>query len=266
MNDIAKKATADRFLSALKKEGLSKKEAGDIIGIYPPDVTKLLNEKYWPALSSVIWDKVLAWANSGYSLREYPRHKRETSQVIQSSDEVATEIKKDPEKHGRMLPDEKEQEHNVNPIKASEVAKNEMDTLHKNLSNYKPDIIPDANDNVIKIKEKPLPHSIQMRPTEEELNGVSSDNINSTGGGIHDLRQAINLLGERIKTNEDQLKIISANTNQKVSSNLSDLDGMEKEDIELSNLIKIVISLKMKATKYRELANDFDKVANNLLK
>lgn len=97
MNDIAKKATADRFLSALKKEGLTKKEAGDIIGIYPPDVTKLLNEKYWPALSSTIWDKVLAWANSGYSLREYPRHKRETSQVIQSSDEVATEIKKDPD-------------------------------------------------------------------------------------------------------------------------------------------------------------------------
>jgi hypothetical protein len=71
MNDIAQKATADKFLSALQKEGLTKNEAGSIIGLVPAQVSYLFNEKYWSKLSNTYWDKVLAWVNSGQSLRVY---------------------------------------------------------------------------------------------------------------------------------------------------------------------------------------------------
>jgi len=71
MNDIAQKATADKFLSAIKKEGLSKKEAGASIGLIPAQVSYLFNDKYWERLGNTYWDRVLAWVNSGQSLKEY---------------------------------------------------------------------------------------------------------------------------------------------------------------------------------------------------
>jgi hypothetical protein len=86
MNDIAKKATADRFLKALEKENLSKADAGRYIGLQPPQVSYLFNEKYWSRLGDTYWSKVLAWVNSGYSLREYPRHHPERVIPIKSVD------------------------------------------------------------------------------------------------------------------------------------------------------------------------------------
>ena len=71
MNDIAKKATADKFLRALEKEQLSKTEAGACIGFSAPNVSYLFNEKYWDRLGITYWDKLLAWVNSGQSLKEY---------------------------------------------------------------------------------------------------------------------------------------------------------------------------------------------------
>ena len=82
MNEIAKKATADKFLRALEKEQLTKAEAGACIGFTPANVSYLLNDKYWDRLG-IYWDKILAWVNSGQSLREYS------------------------EKHGKVLPPEK---------------------------------------------------------------------------------------------------------------------------------------------------------------
>ena len=127
MNDIAQKATADKFLSALKKEGLSKHEAGSIIGLMSEQVSYLFNEKYWSRLGNPCWDKVLAWVNSGQSLREYS------------------------ENHGKVLQEKKH----------SEVAKDEIDALRKNLSNYKQeDVIKDEPQ--VKVK----PEALERRQAE----------------------------------------------------------------------------------------------------
>ena len=120
MNDIAKNAASDKFLLALRKEHLSKKAAGDYIGITPAQVSYLFNKHYWSKLGDPGWDKVMKWVNSGQGLKEYS------------------------EKHGRVLPENKHFELppriiSVKPAKASEVANEEIETLRKNLSNYKPD-------------------------------------------------------------------------------------------------------------------------------
>ena len=96
MNDIAKKATADKFLRALEKEQLSKAEAGACIGVTPGQVSCYFNEKYWAKLGIIYWDKLLAWANSGQSLKEYS------------------------EKHGKVLPAEK-------PVKLKITTAGELD-------------------------------------------------------------------------------------------------------------------------------------------
>lgn len=74
MNEIAKRATAERFLKALRKERLSKTNAGANIGLTPAQVSYLFNDKFWDRLGTAYWEKVLKWANSGYSLIEYPKH------------------------------------------------------------------------------------------------------------------------------------------------------------------------------------------------
>ena len=82
MNEIAKKATADKFLKALEKENLSKAVAGMYIGLTPVQVSYLFNEKYWDRLGIIYWDKVLAWLNSGYTLKEYPKHHPEAAHAV----------------------------------------------------------------------------------------------------------------------------------------------------------------------------------------
>ena len=107
MNDIAKQATADKFLLALQKEHLSKKEAGKCIGFTDVQVSYLFNKHYWDRLGNVYWDKVLAWVNSGQGLQEYGK------------------------KHGKVLPEKKESsvlslkdvQSNV-PVSEQEKAKN----------------------------------------------------------------------------------------------------------------------------------------------
>ena len=71
MNDIAKQATADKFLQALKKEHLSKKDAGECIGLTPAQVSCLFNKHFWSRLGNGGWEKVLKWVNSGQGLLEY---------------------------------------------------------------------------------------------------------------------------------------------------------------------------------------------------
>jgi len=71
MNEIAQKATAEKFLLAIEKEHLSKKVAGECIKLVPAQVSYLFNEKYWSRLGNTYWDRVLAWVNSGQSLKEY---------------------------------------------------------------------------------------------------------------------------------------------------------------------------------------------------
>ena len=71
MNDIAKQVTADKFLLALKKEHLSKKEAGEYVGLTPAQVSCLFNKHFWDKVGVASWDKVLTWVNSGQGLQEY---------------------------------------------------------------------------------------------------------------------------------------------------------------------------------------------------
>ena len=96
MNEIAKKATADKFLRALEKEQLSKAEVGACIGVTPGQVSYYFNEKYWAKLGITYWDKLLAWVNSGQSLKEYSQ------------------------KHGKVLPQEK-------PVKLKITTAGELD-------------------------------------------------------------------------------------------------------------------------------------------
>lgn len=89
MNDIAKKAASEKFLSVLKKENLSKNEAGAILNLKATQVSYLFNEKYWGRLGNTGWDKLLKWVNSGQGLSEWS------------------------EKHGKVIPEKK----TPNPIK-----------------------------------------------------------------------------------------------------------------------------------------------------
>ena len=59
---------------------------------------------------------------------------------------------------------------------------------------------------------------------------------------------------------EDSQKIKPKKAEQK-----EDLIEKEKINIKDSNTVQIIVFLKMKATEYRELADDFDKVANSFL-
>jgi len=111
MNDIAKTSIKDRLISALSKENLSKTKAGELLGVKPQYLSMVLSPSQWNKFPEATWDILQKWVNSGQGLQEYS------------------------EKHGRVLPEAI----TPKPIKASEVAKDEIDTLPKNLSNYKPE-------------------------------------------------------------------------------------------------------------------------------
>jgi len=106
MNDIAKTQTQTRLNKAIESEGLKINEVAECLGIKATYISMIRNEKHWPNCSAAAWESVLKWVNSGQSLKEYS------------------------EKHGKVL-----------PTKHSEVAKDEIEALRKNLSNYKPDTI-----------------------------------------------------------------------------------------------------------------------------
>ena len=74
MNEICKENTAARFIEAFKKEHLSKGEAGSCIGLTASQVSYIFNKNYWDRLGKG-FEKILAWVNSGYSLKEYPKHR-----------------------------------------------------------------------------------------------------------------------------------------------------------------------------------------------
>jgi len=101
MNEISKQITADKFLSALKKEHLSKKEAGDSIGLTAVQVSYLFNKNYWARLGNTVWGKVLKWINSGLSLKEYCKKKHDLP--IETKHTEIT-ISKEPDKKEEIPP------------------------------------------------------------------------------------------------------------------------------------------------------------------
>jgi len=107
MNDIAKQATADKFLQALKKEHLSKKEAGKCIDFTDVQVSYLFNKHYWGRLGDAPWNKLLSWVNSGQGLLEYgEKHGKvlpEKSGYIkpETVDDIMDNVAKSAERHLR---------------------------------------------------------------------------------------------------------------------------------------------------------------------
>lgn len=82
MNDVCKASTIDKLISAMKREGLSPKETSAILGVRANYISAMKNPKLWHAVPAYAWERVLEWTNSGYSVREYPKHKREQSMMV----------------------------------------------------------------------------------------------------------------------------------------------------------------------------------------
>jgi len=112
MNEIFKKSISEKLMKALHDESITTNGCGRLLGVNPTYISMIKNPKLWGKCSPATWETMLQWVNSGQRLQEYG------------------------EKHGVALPPKVI---SVKPIKASEVAKNEIDALHKNLSNHKSD-------------------------------------------------------------------------------------------------------------------------------
>lgn len=84
MNDIAKTNMKDRLLEALKKEGLSKTEAGERLGIKPQYLSMMLSPSQWNKFPESTWDTIQKWVNSDQTIVVYS------------------------EKHGKVLPEKLE--------------------------------------------------------------------------------------------------------------------------------------------------------------
>jgi len=132
MNDIAKSQTQNKLNKAIETEGLKINEVAECLGIKATYISMIRNEKHWPNCSIAAWDSVLKWVNSGQSLKEYS------------------------EKHGKVL-----------PTKHSEVAKDEIEALRKNLSNYKPDTI--KEEPIVKVKPEALERNKEARPSKGQM-------------------------------------------------------------------------------------------------
>ena len=71
MNDIAKKSISEKFTKAVQTEKLQVKDAAMAIGIMPTYASMIRNEALWGKCPIPVWDKALAWVNSGQSLKVY---------------------------------------------------------------------------------------------------------------------------------------------------------------------------------------------------
>ena len=73
MNEIARAAIADKLSSAIKREGLTKTEAADLLGTKPELIRRLLNPKYRGTLTDYFFENFAKWGNSGLSIREWAK-------------------------------------------------------------------------------------------------------------------------------------------------------------------------------------------------
>ncbi len=71
INEIARKSISEKFLEAIKREGLGKSEAAALLGMTPDYVSKLLNAVYRKDLSDNVIFRFQNFVNSGDNLREY---------------------------------------------------------------------------------------------------------------------------------------------------------------------------------------------------
>ncbi len=69
MNVIAKQAAAGRLRKAMELEKLSTKETAVCLGLNPQYVSMFLNEKLWPKCPAYAFERLIAWCNSGSTLK-----------------------------------------------------------------------------------------------------------------------------------------------------------------------------------------------------
>jgi len=136
MNDIAKKSISEKFTKALQTEKMQVKDAARIMGIMPTYASMVKNEALWGKCPIPVWDKILAWVNSGQTLRKYAeKHGRvllpeqRASKDFMQPNKLAQEVKRafgrDENPEGKELTPEETAAQGV-PFKMEEEPRTEM--------------------------------------------------------------------------------------------------------------------------------------------
>jgi len=105
MNDIIKERISLKLANALKDEGITQKEASEILGlnsIYYPSMIISGRSNQWVKVSAKAWEQVRGWVCSGETLKNYSLLTKEEKETYNKSteqqDEAAkTEIKTPPD-------------------------------------------------------------------------------------------------------------------------------------------------------------------------
>lgn len=71
MNDIARENIREKLVKAIESEGLTPKQAADILNVRSNYVSMIKNPSHWNKTPASAWEKALTWVNSGQTLREY---------------------------------------------------------------------------------------------------------------------------------------------------------------------------------------------------
>jgi len=97
MNDIVRTNIKERLVKAIESEKLLAQDVAAIFQMHPSYISWFKNVKYWDKIGEKFWERVLAWINSGQSLREWSeKHGKvlnENSPTDTKRDKTGTETK-----------------------------------------------------------------------------------------------------------------------------------------------------------------------------
>lgn len=97
MNDIVRTNIKERLVKAIESEKLLAQDVAAIFQMHPSYISWFKNVKYWDKIGEKFWERVLAWINSGQSLREWSeKHGKvlnENSPTDTKRDKTGTEKK-----------------------------------------------------------------------------------------------------------------------------------------------------------------------------
>lgn len=112
INAIARKAIADKLASAIRREGLTHKEAAELFNMKSDRVSKFLNDKHRDFISDEYVEQFREWSNSGDSLRFWAKKHNPTAAVHSANPGSAHQ----PEVDNTNEPPKKEELDKNNPI------------------------------------------------------------------------------------------------------------------------------------------------------
>ena len=129
MNDIAKNSTKERLERAIEKENLLAQDVAAIFGMAPSYISWIKNPKYWDKVGDHFWDKVLAWVNSGQSLKEYSqKHGKELPPEKSVKLKITTAGELNPEAFPIQL---REESANFKPVDFTPELKDKIETAER---------------------------------------------------------------------------------------------------------------------------------------